>query len=191
MSQPVSPGQLSLLDLSPQSVPKVLSVAVPSRPAGRMRPEGPTRRSGVSSWPGPGDAGVAWMPAAPVDVAEYLTTLVGRGAGLATVRQAGAAHRTAGADSLTESEVVRLTMAGLDHQNRRAAVQAPALLDDAVVAILATARLHRERGRRAWKSPGRVALVLALRDCGLRRSEAAAPSGPLRETRIYPCRRDP
>ena len=68
----------------------------------------------------------------------------------------GAAHRTAGADWLTESEVVRLTMAGLDHQNRRAAVQAPALLDDAVVAILTTARLHRERGRRAWKSPGRA-----------------------------------
>ena len=31
-----------------------------------------------------GDAGVPWLPAASVDVAEYLTTLVGRAAGLAT-----------------------------------------------------------------------------------------------------------
>ena len=36
-----------------------------------------------------GDAGVPWLPSAPVDIAEYLTALVGRGAGLATVRQAG------------------------------------------------------------------------------------------------------
>ena len=35
------------------------------------------------------DAGVPWLPAAPVDIAEYLTALVARGAGLATVRQAG------------------------------------------------------------------------------------------------------
>ena len=41
-------------------------------------------------------------------------------------------------------------------------------MDDAVVAILATARLPRERDYRGG------ALVLALRDCGLRRSEAAA-----------------
>ena len=32
---------------------------VPSRPAGRIQPEGPTRGSGVSSWPGPA------MPASP------------------------------------------------------------------------------------------------------------------------------
>ncbi len=31
-----------------------------------------------------GDAGVPWLPAASVDVAEYLKTLVGRAAGLAT-----------------------------------------------------------------------------------------------------------
>ena len=98
-----------------------------------------------------GDAGIPWLPAAPVDVAEYLTALVGRGAGLATVRQAvsaiGAAHRAAGADSPTESEVVRLTMAGLSRQNRRPAVQARALLDDAVETILATARSPRQRGQ--------------------------------------------
>ena len=33
--------------------------------------------------------GVPWLSAAPVDIAEYLTALVGRGAGLAPVRQAG------------------------------------------------------------------------------------------------------
>ena len=48
----------------------------------------------------------------------------------------------------------------------------PALLDDAVEAILATARSPSERDRRGMVD---IALVLALRDCGLRRSEAAAP----------------
>ncbi len=51
----------------------------------------------------------------------------------------------------------------------------PALLDDAqdgaIEAILATARSPRERDRRGMVD---IALVLALRDCGLRRSEAAA-----------------
>ena len=56
--------------------------------------------------------------------------------------------------SRTESEVVRLTLAGLPRQNRRAAVQAPALLDDAVEAILATARLPRERGLPGHGEPG-------------------------------------
>ncbi len=113
-----------------------------------------------------------------------VVVLVGRGAGLATVRQAvsaiGAAHRAAGVDSPTESEVVRLTIAGLSRQNRRTPVQALALLDDAVEAILATARSPRERDRRGMESPGRAArrgvvdIALVLRDCGLRRSEAVA-----------------
>ena len=128
---------------------------VPSRPAGRMRPEGPTRGSGVSFVAWAGDADVPRLPAAPADVAEYLTALVGRGVGIATVRQAvsaiGAAHRAAGTDSPTESEVVRLTMSGLSRQNRRPAVQAPALLDDAVEAILATARSPRDGIAGAWR----------------------------------------
>ena len=56
------------------------------------------------------------------------------------------------------------------------------MLDDAVEAILATARSPKERDRRGMESQGRTAwrgmvdtaLVLALRDCDLRRSEAAA-----------------
>ena len=35
------------------------------------------------------DVGVPWLPAAPVDLAEYLTALMRRGAGITTVRQAG------------------------------------------------------------------------------------------------------
>ena len=70
MAQPVSPGQLSRLGLGPsarsrhrrpsprRSDRSVGAVSprpspAPSRPAGRMRPERPTRRSSVSSWPGP------------------------------------------------------------------------------------------------------------------------------------------
>ena len=191
MAQPVSPGQLSLLDpgpLSPQPAPEVLSPAVAGAISASRSDA--TRRAYSGQWrqfvAWAGDAGVPWLPAAPVDVAEYLTALVGRGVGIATVRQAvsaiGAAHRAAGADSPTESEVVRLTMAGLSRQNRRPAVQAPALLDDAVETILATARSPRERDRRGMENPGRaaqrgvvdIALVLILRDCGLRRSEAVA-----------------
>ena len=47
----------------------------------------------------------------------------------------------------------------------------PALLDHAIEAILATARSPRERDRQGMVDIG---LVLVLRDCGLRRSEAAA-----------------
>ena len=84
--QPVSPGQLSLLDLSPQPAPEVLSVAgavSASRSDATLRACSAQWRQFVA-WAG--DAGVPWLPAAPVGVAEYLTTLVGRGAGLATVR---------------------------------------------------------------------------------------------------------
>ena len=129
-------------------------------------------------------AGVSWLPAYTHDVAQYLTDLIAGGAGLSTVRQAvstiGAAHRAAGAASPTESELVRLTVARVSGRNRRAAVQAPALLDDGVEAILATARLPRERSRRGMESLGRAArrgvvdIALVLRDCGLRRAEAAA-----------------
>ena len=77
---------------------------------------------------------------------------------------------------------MRLTVAGVSRRNRPAAVQAPALLDDGVEAILATARLPRERSRRGMESPGRaarrsvvvIALVLVLWDCGLRWTEATA-----------------
>ena len=56
------------------------------------------------------------------------------------------------------------------------------MLDDAVEAILATARPPKERDRQGMESQGRTArrgmvdtaLALALRDCDLRRSEAAA-----------------
>ena len=60
--------------------------------------------------------------------------------------------------STTESEVVRLTLAGLPRPEptHGAAVQAPAPLDDAVEAILATARLPRERGPRGMESPERA-----------------------------------
>ena len=71
-----------------------------------------------------------------------------------TVPAIGAARRAAGAASPTESELMRLTVAGVSGRNRRAAVQAPALLDDGVEAILATARLPRERARRGMESAG-------------------------------------
>ena len=90
--------------VSPQPKPEVLSLAEdhPGRPGGlppavagavsaswsdstRRACSGQWRQFVVLAW----DAGVPWLPAAPVDIAEYLTALVARGAGLATVRQAG------------------------------------------------------------------------------------------------------
>ena len=81
MAQPVSPGQLSLLDpvpLSPQPAPEVLSPAVASAISASRSDA--TRRAYSGQWrqflAWAGDAGVPWLPAAPVDVAEYLTALV-------------------------------------------------------------------------------------------------------------------
>ena len=69
----------------------------------------------------------------------------------------GAARRAAEVVSRTESAVVRLTLAGLPRPEPTGpAVQAPAPLDDAVEAILATARLPRERGTRGMESTERA-----------------------------------
>ena len=89
--------------VSPQPKPEVLSLADhPGRPGG-LSPavagavsaswSDSTRRAYSGQWrqfvAWAGNAGVPWLPAAPADIAEYLTAPVGRGAGLATVRQAG------------------------------------------------------------------------------------------------------
>ena len=156
----------------PEPVPEVLFLAVPPEHPAGLSPSvadavsasrsDVTRRVYAIQWAGfvawADGAGVSWLPAYTHDVAQYLADLIAGGAGLSTVRQAvsaiGAAHRAAGAASPTESELVRLTVAGVSGRNRRAAVQAPALLDDGVEAILATARLPRERSRRGMESPG-------------------------------------
>ena len=184
----------------PKPVPEVLFLAVPPERPASLSPSvadavsvsrsDVTRRVYAAQWVGfvawADGVGVSWLSAYTHDVAQYLTDLIAGGAGLSTVRQAvsaiGAAHRAAGAASPTESELVRLTVAGVSGRNRRAAVQAPALLDDSVEAILATARLSRatvppRHGESGAGSPGwRVDIALVLRDCGLRRAEAAALS---------------
>ena len=63
-----------------------------------------------------GDAGVPWLPAASVDVAEYLKTLVGRAAGLATGSRGpscppGYVQRSE--DRLCEPQSRRLAEAGM------------------------------------------------------------------------------
>ena len=95
------------------------------------------------------DVGVPWLPAAPVDVTEYLTALIAGGLG-----SPRCGSRCPPSGPPTETEVIRLAVAGLSRQNRRPAVQVPALLDDVVEAILATARLPRRGAARAHGDPG-------------------------------------
>ena len=101
MVQPVSPGQLPCST----SARSGLSRRRRSPPCGPIGASGLSLPGRLSTWPDAtrkayatqwtafvswaDDAGVPWLPAAPVDVAEFLAALVGRRVGLATVRHLG------------------------------------------------------------------------------------------------------
>ena len=101
MVQPVSPGQLPCST----SARSGLSRHRRSPPCGPIGASGLSLPGRLSTWPDAtrkayatqwtafvswaDDAGVPWLPAAPVDVAEFLAALVGRRVGLATVRHLG------------------------------------------------------------------------------------------------------
>ena len=101
MVQPVSPGQLPCST----STRSGLSRRRRFPPCGPIGASGLSLPGRLSTWPDAtrkayatqwaafvswaDDAGVPWLPAAPVDVAEFLAALVGRRVGLATVRHLG------------------------------------------------------------------------------------------------------
>ena len=97
-----------------------------------------------------------------------------------TVPAIGAAHRAAGAASPTESELMRLTVAGVSGRNRRAAFRLRRCWMTAWRPSWRRPGCPGNGHAAAWRVPGRAArrgvvdIALVLRDCGLRRAEAAA-----------------
>ena len=132
-----------------------------------------------------GDVGLHSLPAEPLTVARYLAARAGSGASIATIRLATSAiakaHELAGHESPGRDPGVREALKGWGRQLAKPQRQAGALTADVLAVIRLTAVQPRQRGR-GFETAGQaeergrfdVALVAALSDAGLRRSEAAA-----------------
>ena len=132
-----------------------------------------------------GDVGLHSLPAEPLTVARYLAARAGSGASIATIRLATSAiakaHEWAGHESPCRDPGVREALKGWGRQLAKPQRQAGALTADVLAVIRLTAVQPRQRGR-GFETAGQaeergrfdVALVAALSDAGLRRSEAAA-----------------
>ena len=132
-----------------------------------------------------GDVSLRSLPAEPLTVARYLAARAGAGASIATLRLATSAiakvHQWAGHDSPGRDRGVRESLKGWGRRLARPQRQAGALTADVLAVIRLTAVQPRLRGRgveTAEQAEKRdrfdVALVAALSDGGLRRSEASS-----------------
>ena len=132
-----------------------------------------------------GDVGLCSVPAEPLTVARYLAVRAGSGASIATMRLASSAiakaHELAGHESPCRDRGVRESLKGWGRRLARPQRQAGALTADVLAVIRLTAVQPRRRGRgvetaEQVEKRGRfdLALVAALSDGGLRRSEAAS-----------------
>ena len=125
------------------------------------------------------------LPADPLTVARYLAIRAGDGVSIATLRLVTSAitkaHQWAGHDSPCRDRGVREALKGWGRRLARPQRQAGALTADVLAVIRLTAVQPCQRGR-GFETAGQaeergrfdVALVAALSDAGLRRSEAAA-----------------
>ena len=125
------------------------------------------------------------LPAEPLTVARYLAARAGSGASIATLRLATSAiskaHQWAKLESPCRDPGVRASLKGWGRRLSKPQRQSGALTADVLAVIRLTSVQPRRRGR-GMETPeqaaerGRfdVALVAALSDAGLRRSEAAA-----------------
>ena len=132
-----------------------------------------------------GDVGLHSLPAEPLTVARYLAARANSGARIATLRLAtsaiATAHEWAGHESPCRDPGVREALKGWGRQLAKPQRQAGALTADVLAVIRLTAVQPCQRGR-GFETAGQaeergrfdVALVAALSDAGLRRSEAAA-----------------
>ena len=131
------------------------------------------------------EVGLQSMPAQPLTVARYLAVRAGDGAAVATLRLASSAiakaHQLAGHESPGRDRGVRASLKGWVRRLAWPQRQAGALTADAIAVIRLTAvQPRRRRGgfetaeQAAQRGKFDVALVAALSDAGLRRSEAAA-----------------
>ena len=131
------------------------------------------------------DVGLRSLPAEPLTVARYLAARAGSGASIATLRLAASAiakaHEWANQESPCRDPGVRASLKGWGRRISKPQRQAGALTADVLAVIRLTAVQPRLRGRgletaeqAAERGKFDVALVAALSDAGLRRSEAAA-----------------
>ena len=129
--------------------------------------------------------GLPSLPAQPLTVARYLAVRAGDGAAVATLRLATSAiakaHEWAGHESLCRDRGVREALKGWGRRLARPQRQASALTADVLAVIRLTAPKPRARGRgietpeqAAQRGKFDVALMAALSDAGLRRSEASS-----------------
>ena len=131
------------------------------------------------------EVGLVSLPAEPLTVARYLATRAGSGASIATLRLATSAiakaHEWAKQESPCRDPGVRASLKGLGRRLSKPQRQAGALTADVLAVIRLTAVQPRKRGRGfetaeqvAVRARFDLALVAALSDAGLRRSEASS-----------------
>ena len=139
------------------------------------------RRAGRPRW----DVGLRSLPAEPLTVARYLAARAGSGASIATMRLAASAitkaHEWAKMESPCRDPGVRASLKGWGRRLAKPQRQACALTADVLSVIRLTAVQTRKRGRgietpeqAAERERFDLALVAALSDAGLRRSEASS-----------------
>ena len=131
------------------------------------------------------EVGLTSLPAEPLTVARYLAARAGSGASIATIRLATSAiakaHEWAKLESPCRDPGVRASLKGWGRRISKPQRQSGALTADVLAVIRLTAVQPRRRGR-GFETPEQaaergkfdLALVAALSDAGLRRSEAAA-----------------
>ncbi len=129
--------------------------------------------------------GLSALPAEPLTVARYLAARANSGASIATLRLATSAiskaHEWAKLESPCRDPGVRASLKGWGRRLAKPQRQSGGLTADVLAVIRLTAIQPRRRGR-GFETPEQaaergkfdVALVAALSDAGLRRSEAAA-----------------
>ena len=131
------------------------------------------------------EVGLSALPAEPLTVARYLAARANAGASIATMRLATSAiskaHEWAKRESPCRDPGVRASLKGWGRRLAKPQRQSGALTADVLAVIRLTAVQPRRRGRgieTAEQATERakfdLALVAALSDAGLRRSEAAA-----------------
>ncbi len=131
------------------------------------------------------DVGLRSLPAEPLTVARYLAARANAGASIATMRLATSAiakaHEWAKLESPCRDPGVRASLKGWGRRLAKPQRQAGALTADVLAVIRLTAVQPRLRGRgietpeqAAVRARFDLALVAALSDAGLRRSEASS-----------------
>ena len=132
-----------------------------------------------------GEMSLSSLPAEPLTVARYLAARAGSGAAIATLRLAASAiakaHEWAKLESPCRDPGVRASLKGWGRRLAKPQRQSGALTADVLAVIRLTAVQPRRRGRgietpeqAAERGKFDLALVAALSDAGLRRSEAVA-----------------